>query len=528
VGGQITVTASIDHFSSGYVGSGNPEVCADRYEIEAGEIVRDTLTDLRWRREAGFLADNFGDSEAACQYMLGYGDYNDWRLPTVRELLGLVSGCGIQMEGCCMPDAFGECGSNAMQLRAAYWTGTVGEQENSHYAIDYSTCDWSYSSQPDGGMVGNQIASFHLCVAGESTACQPMCGSRECGPDPVCGISCGTCGNGHSCQDGECVEDTCVPDCGSRECGSDPVCGISCGTCGNGHSCQDGECVEDTCVPDCGSRECGLDPVCGTQNCGTCDEGYSCDDGECIDDIGWEPDDYTVNCINGMCLIPAGSFWMGCNSMVDGDCSGDEKPYHEVTLSAYFIDKTEVTQGEYKKCVDAGECGPPSCNWDPTGTPNRPVVCVDWTQAGEYCAWAGKRLPTEAEWEKAARGTDGRKYPWGNEDATCDYSVMDNGTDGCGTESTWDVCSKSPAGDSPYGLCDMSGNVWEWVSDWYDSDYYSSSPTSNPTGPDSGSDRVRRGGSFDSDYDYLRASNRSYYNPSDDLVNLGFRCSRSQ
>jgi len=230
-----------------------------------------------------------------------------------------------------------------------------------------------------------------------------------------------------------------------------------------------------------------------------------------------------------MKLVASGSFWMGCNTTVDSECQSDESPYHQVTLSGYYMDKTEVTQAEYKKCVDAGECDTPSCDWDPTGTPNRPVVCVTWSQAGEYCVWAGKRLPTEAEWEKAARGTDGRKYPWGNETATCDYAVMYDGSWGCGTGSTWDVCGKSPAGDSPYGLCDMAGNVYEWVSDWYDSGYYTNSQASNPTGPVSGSYRVLRGGSFvDHDYYYLRASTRYDYSPSADYYYLGFRCVRPQ
>ncbi|HOD09060.1 MAG TPA: SUMF1/EgtB/PvdO family nonheme iron enzyme, partial [Myxococcota bacterium] len=231
-----------------------------------------------------------------------------------------------------------------------------------------------------------------------------------------------------------------------------------------------------------------------------------------------------------MKLVASGSFWMGCNSAVDTQCENDEKPYHKVTLSAYYMDMTEVTQSEYKKCIDAGECDTPPCDWDPSEMPNRPVVCVNWSQAGEYCAWAGKRLPTEAEWEKAARGTDGRKYPWGNEDATCEYAVMYDGTDySCGTNSTWDVCSKSPAGDSPYGLCDMSGNVWEWVSDWYDFRYYTNSPASNPTGPVSGSYRIFRGGCFDYSAGNLRASYRyAHYNPSAAIALVGFRCARSQ
>ena len=241
------------------------------------------------------------------------------------------------------------------------------------------------------------------------------------------------------------------------------------------------------------------------------------------DFVDWQPDDYTVNCSNGMCLIPAGSFWMGCNESVDTQCGSDEKPYHEVMLSGYYIDRTEVTQSEFKKCVDAGECGTPDCGWDPTGDPDKPVVCVDWNDATAYCTWAGKRLPTEAEWEKAARGTDGRKYPWGNETATCDYAVMSV----CPGDAM-DVCSKSPAGDSPYGLCDMAGNVWEWVSDWYDSGYYTYSPALNPTGPVSGSYRVIRGGSFDFNSGSLRASNRYDGSPSVGYGVLGFRCSSPQ
>ena len=331
-----------------------------------------------------------------------------------------------------------------------------------------------------------------------------------------------TCDIGLQCLSDLCVEDEdCVPDCGSRECGLDPVCGRqSCGTCDDGFSCQDGECVEGACMPDCGTAECGLDPVCGTQDCGTCDDGFLCQSGKCVENV------VSVE----MVLIAAGSFWMGCNQDVDQNCDFDEYPYHEVTLSGYHMDKTEVTQSEYKKCVDAGKCGKPGCDWRPAVTPNRPVVCVSWQFASDYCAWAGKRLPTEAEWEKAARGTDGRKYPWGNEDGTCDYAVMDDGGQGCGTDGTWNVCGKSPAGDSPYGLCDMSGNVWEWVSDWYDENYYFNSPSSNPTGPVSGSARVERGGGGgDHGGGNLRATTRFGVGPSDgNLAFLGFRCARSQ
>ncbi len=370
---------------------------------------------------------------------------------------------------------------------------------------------------------------------GESDTCSTYCcpGERICNAGDL--YVCASDGAGYSlfrecpngCESSACMN--CVAKCGASECGMDPVCGTqNCGTCGDGYSCQSGECVKDACVPACGASECGLDPVCGTQNCGNCTGTDVCVAGECV----WQVGDYTVSCSGGECLVPAGSFWMGCNSAVDSNCYSDESPYHEVTLSGYYMDKTEVTVDAYGECVTAGSCTAPStggsCNWGVSGRGGHPVNCVNWTQAREYCAWVGKRLPTEAEWEKAARGTDGRKYPWGNETATCEYAVMYEGGNGCGTGSTWDVCGKSPSGDSPYGLCDMSGNVWEWVSDWYDSDYYTNSPSSNPTNTVSGSYRVIRGGSFAYTAHNLRASGRSGDYPSDYYVNLGFRCARPQ
>jgi len=162
---------------------------------------------------------------------------------------------------------------------------------------------------------------------------------------------------------------------------------------------------------------------------------------------------------------------------------------------------------------------------------NRPMVCVDWYQSEEYCEWLGARLPTEAEWEKAARGTDNRIYPWGNEKASCEFAVMFDwaaGGFGCGTGAFMDVCSKSPAGDSPYGLCDMGGNVSEFVSDWFAT--YSSGSVTNPQGPDGGNSRVIHGGSFIQSqyYDgfYQRASWRNGVYPSTADGSLGFRCAK--
>ena len=230
-----------------------------------------------------------------------------------------------------------------------------------------------------------------------------------------------------------------------------------------------------------------------------------------------------------MVLIPAGKFMMGCNEAVDNQCGNDEKPYHRVYLDAYYIDKYEVTVAEYEKCIPAGERENPStshhCNWGESDRGNHPMNCINWNDAKNYCEWAGKRLPTEAEWEKAARGTDGRKYPWGNITATCKYAVMDQGGKGCGEYSTWPVGSK-PKGASPYGLMDMAGNVWEWVQDTYDENFYSGSPGRNPGGSGWGDYRVLRGGGWIGNAGYLRASDRGYYPPTLRDGNGGFRCAR--
>ena len=230
----------------------------------------------------------------------------------------------------------------------------------------------------------------------------------------------------------------------------------------------------------------------------------------------------TVN----MVPVPAGPFWMGCNESVDGDCANHERPYHEVTLDAFEIDETEVTVASYAACVQAGGCTEPGsggqCNWGKADRASYPVNCVDWSQANAYCAFAGKRLPTESEWEKAARGPDGAVYPWGNGAASCMLAVYGD----CGSDGTLPVGSR-PLGVSPYGALDMAGNVLEWVSDWYDSNYYVSFPAPNPQGPGSGSGRVVRGGDFGSHAHGLRASRRVDFVPSYSNRDLGLRCCRS-
>jgi formylglycine-generating enzyme required for sulfatase activity len=225
------------------------------------------------------------------------------------------------------------------------------------------------------------------------------------------------------------------------------------------------------------------------------------------------------NGIGEMVQVPAGEFLMGCNTAVDAECRGDEQPSHTVFVSDFQIDKLEVTQGMYAACVQAKKCTAPSCDWD-CNLSNNPAGCVTRDQAMTYCAWAGKRLPTEAEWEKAARGTDGRKFPWGNDAPTCDLAAI------AGCTQTAEAAGSHPAGASPYGALDMAGNMVEMLADWYDPGYYQVMPTSDPKGPATGTTYVGRGGGWKSDPTWQRTSVRDWYEPADAGRSLGFRCAR--
>lgn len=220
-------------------------------------------------------------------------------------------------------------------------------------------------------------------------------------------------------------------------------------------------------------------------------------------------------------FVPAGDFTTGSDRGL-----ADEQPVHVVNLDSFYIDKYEVTNKLYKDCVDAGECNPPWQNYFFANSPNRiyfgnsqfdnyPVVYVDWNMARAYCQWRGARLSYEAEWEKAARGEDGRTYPWGNEldcqkanyqncvNRTCEVGIFEDGK-------------------SPYGAYDMTGNVWEWVADWYSQNYYSNSPRNNPVGPITGQSRVLRGGAWPR-FD-MSAFHRSNFGPDYNTFDIGFRC----
>ncbi len=231
-------------------------------------------------------------------------------------------------------------------------------------------------------------------------------------------------------------------------------------------------------------------------------------------------------------LIPAGSFQMGCDSNNSAEtCDFTEQPLHMVTLDTYYIDKYEVTNARYKACVDAGQCTTPGESssysrlsyYGNAAFNDYPVIYVNWYQATAFCTWAGKRLPTEAEWEKAARGaSDTCTYPWGN---SAPISTLLNYASNVGDTTQ---VGAYPAGASPYGVMDMAGNVYEWVNDRYGGDYYSVSPISNPQGPATATARVFRGGSWSNYGSYVRAAFRFYNYPEYWVNILGFRCVRSQ
>ncbi|MDM8520196.1 SUMF1/EgtB/PvdO family nonheme iron enzyme [Anaerolineales bacterium HSG6] len=225
-----------------------------------------------------------------------------------------------------------------------------------------------------------------------------------------------------------------------------------------------------------------------------------------------------------MMLIPAGEFTMGSEQR------DNEKPVRQVYVDNFYIDPYEVTNNDYRSCVEAGECeAPTTCRYgDPTynddNKGNHPVVCTNWYQATAYCEWADKRLPTEAEWEKAARGTDGRTYPWGNDAPTCERMNYHDGVTLCVGETM--PVGSYPEGISPYGLYDMSGNAEEWVQDCYDGDFYQTSSRTNPVN-DSCNDAdfwsFRSSSWSKGEYD-SRSARRRNLNPSLSSAHLGFRC----
>lgn len=445
------------------------------------------------------------------------------------------------------------------------------------------------------------------CVAG---ACAPLActpGTSQCAdggtlntckPDGS-SYTQSACGVGAACEAGACKAKVCVA--GSLACvGADLQ---MCKTDGSGwdvKTCDDTNlCTADSCDAKLGCVNVAVNSVtvsgcytggAATKGKGACKAGFqackagkledkcqnevvpsvneSCDGVD--DDCDGQTDEGCGAPPAGMVLIPAGTFWMGCNSLKDKECVGkaEEKPQHKVTLSAYYMDVTEVTVAEYKKCVDSGQCGMPGedktsnmSNWDNTakkakaGREQHPVNSVTWTESQKYCKWRGGQvdalnaskydLPTEAQWEMAARGdcqkngstadddvgckTAMRTNPWGEQSATCEYANMylQGLGAGCGNNSTMVVGSKL-AGASPYGLYDMAGNVREWTLDWFSTGYYGISPVSDPLNVQGATYRVSRGGIFEEPAAAMRASGRTFFQkPFLEDYGTGFRCARA-
>ena len=349
---------------------------------------------------------------------------------------------------------------------------------------------------PGVGCNNTSVAEGVACDDGQLCTILDACTGGNCKGGALLGCD----------DDNPCTADTCVHPLGCKHVPQEGA-------------CDDGVCVEGVCcIPDCTQKVCGGDGCGGS--CGTCDASDVCLDppGQCFSDL-----------TDAMVVVPPGAFEMGCNEPLDTSCKNDEKPLHTVTLSPYRIDVAEVTVGHYGECVDAGACPPANselgaCLFGKPGVEELPINCVEWTSAASYCAWAGKRLCTEAEWEKAARGTEGQIYPWGNLLASCALAIIkEGGNFGCGLGGPAEVGSVLDA-LSPYGMLDAAGNVSEWVADYYSSAFYVASPAKDPKGPAVATFKVHRGGGYETPAAGVRASSRNILQPDNYAVDVGFRC----
>jgi sulfatase modifying factor 1 len=458
----------------------------------------------------------------------------------------------------------------------SWWVGSGPEQPGGYTfsSTNLNACDRIFCrlTVTDGlHVVGSEPGSYQLPIGPPCTD-SDLCTDNACGQMGGCLITVNEapCSDGDICTvDDQCTDGACLP--GET---SAPDDGIACTLdgCEPGigvthapmHAlCEtDALCVTGTCDPNSGCVEAPTEGCCGN---GVIEGDESCDDGNSDEGDGCSPTCTVAVAPLGMITIPQGPFWMGCNdTLLDapGGCaavSPSSLPAHQVHLDTFFIDRYEVTVGTYRTCVDAGVCAGPQlpdpqeemwteqCNWLQGDRDDHPINFVSWEQAHTFCTWVGGRLPTEAEWEKAAvggcehHGAVGTcqeampSWPWGlwtdewsdKQSSICDYAVMNDACvdgAGCCTGLTSSAGSL-PSGASPYGVLDMAGNVSEWVSDWYDEDFYESSPNESPTGPPEGVWRAYRGGSFlSSTLSELTTSARhpGFAQP----ASMGFRCVR--
>ncbi len=238
---------------------------------------------------------------------------------------------------------------------------------------------------------------------------------------------------------------------------------------------------------------------------------------------------FTVSALGALVFIPGGEFQRGRSHSLPDDglkwwpvLLEDERPVRKITVDPFYLDSHETTNEEYAVFVKAAKHRVPY-NWVkgevPKGKEKLPVAAVDWNDACAYCKWAGKRLPTEAEWERAARGiSEGKTYPWGDHDPTKKDACYD---------TLKGPCEVGKFAPNYFGLYDIAGNVWEWTSDYYEREWYARSPSKNPMGPETGQYRVIRGGSWADVVKYLTCSYRSWARPLERSPNIGIRCAKS-
>lgn len=371
-----------------------------------------------------------------------------------------------------------------------------------------------------------QLDEGELCEQGSSIDCSSISSKYKAGDTTTCNIGC-TAWND--------IEDCTLVSCGDGVTNVGEICdgdSLACEAVPNANYVAGG-------VAYCNSSCNGWD---GSQECELCGNGVTDEGEECDDANSFSGDSCSPDCTNTMAFVSKGSFMMGCNPEVEQNCSYDALPYHKVTLSDYWIDKYEVTVGQYRECITAGACNNSDAQMQhyasaafplPTaGKDNYPMTLVTRAGAQAYCNWVGKRLPTEAEWEKAARGTDERLYPWGNSpDSTNQaYAILPSEQQ---TPNKQEVTPPRTLGASPYGAYDMLGNVAEIVADCYQENWYGQSNVQDPTGPKAqsyGSCPCNiRGGSYNLGYKYTTHSRKaeSCLDLTHMLLpNIGFRCSK--
>ena len=348
--------------------------------------------------------------------------------------------------------------------------------------------------------------------------CVDACAGAECGT--VLGVDCGDCsdhGDGFACSDNACVDA-----CADAECGT--VLGVDCGDCsdhGDGFACSGNACVDA-----CADAECGT--VLGV-DCGECPLNLFCGDDHTCGPQELDGSDWIA--------VPGATATLGCLASLDPSC-GDDEGRHEVSVSPFWIMSTEVTAGMYAACVDDGWCNAShvtdsdaSCTYGAAGEEDHPLNCVDWAGLSEFCAWAGGDLPTEAQWELAARGAhDGVAgtywiYPWGaSPEPSCSLVVMNDGGAGCGAGGTAAVGTKPATG---LGLYNLACNVSEWTRDLYGADLggCASYPCADPDGPADGDERVVRGGNWNDFYaSAFRTAARDSRDPASPSPAIGGRC----